>query len=86
MTMCARCRIRLRYEDCQGESGLYSPNRSFTLCEPCFEEEDRETEELGTNDIPERIEAYRRNLRMGPLDFSSQAARCLSVSEGSTHG
>jgi hypothetical protein len=73
--MCARCRIRLRWEDCQGESGLYSPNRSFTLCEPCFEEEDREIDVMGMNDLPERLEEYRRNLKMGPLGFRSIAAR-----------
>jgi PP-loop superfamily ATP-utilizing enzyme len=77
-TMCARCRIRVdQIADCLGESGLYSPNRAFTLCEPCFLEEESEIDERGTNDIPERIEAYRRNLRMGSLDFRSSAARCL---------
>lgn len=73
--MCARCRIRLRWEDCQGESGLYSPNRSFILCEPCFDEEDREIDVRGMNDLPERIEEYKRNLKMGPLGFRSIAAR-----------
>jgi hypothetical protein len=81
--MCARCRIRLRWEDCQGESGLYSPNRSFTLCEPCFEEEDREIDVMGMNDLPERLEEYRRNLKMGPLGFRSIAARSpIKVSGG----
>jgi hypothetical protein len=75
MTMCARCRIKLRREDCQGESGVYSPNRAFTLCEPCFEEEDREIDMRGMNELPERIEEYKRNLRAGPLNFRSIAAR-----------
>lgn len=36
--MCARCRIRVdQLRDCLGESGLYSPNRAFKLCDPCFE-------------------------------------------------
>jgi hypothetical protein len=67
--MCARCRIRLRDEDCQGESGLYSPNRPFTLCEPCFEDEDREIDLAGQNEIPQRLTEYRENLRAGSLPF-----------------
>lgn len=66
--MCARCRIKVdQMRDCLGESGLYSPNRAFTLCELCFEEEDAEMSDRG-NDLPERIEMYRANLRSGPLN------------------
>lgn len=66
--MCARCRTRVdQMKDCLGESGLYSPNRAFTLCEQCFLDEDLEIDAAGTNDIPERIEEYRANLRAGPL-------------------
>lgn len=65
MTICAGCRVSLRYEDCQGESGLYSPNRAFTLCEPCFLAEDKEIDDRGSNEWPERIEQYRQNLRLG---------------------
>lgn len=68
--MCARCRIRVdQLRDCLGESGLYSPNRAYTLCDPCFEEEDCEIEAQGSNNLPERIEMYRANLRAGPLNF-----------------
>lgn len=64
--MCARCRIRVdQLKDCLGESGMYSPNRAFTLCEQCFIEEDDEMN-LHGNDLPERIELYRSNLRAGP--------------------
>lgn len=67
-TMCARCRIKVDpYKDCLGESGLYSPNRAFTLCDPCFLAEDAEIDAAGSNDIPERIEMYRANLRAGHL-------------------
>lgn len=69
-TMCARCRIKVDpYKDCLGESGLYSPNRAFTLCEPCWIAEDVETAAFGSNNIPERIEMYRANLRAGSLPF-----------------
>ena len=65
--MCARCRCNLYEQDCTGESGLYSPNRAFTLCEPCFFDEDAEIEKEGTNDLPLRIEQYRENIRQGPV-------------------
>lgn len=68
--MCARCRIRVDQDrDCLGESGIYSPNRAFTLCESCFIEEDVETAGDRGNNLPERIELYRANLRAGPLNF-----------------
>lgn len=67
--MCARCRIRVSQSDCLGESGIYSPNRAFTLCEPCFEEEYQECDGERGNNLPERIEMYRANLRAGPLNF-----------------
>lgn len=70
--MCARCRKPVNpIRDCLGESGLYSPNRAFTLCEQCFLDEDLEIDRAGTNDIPERIDEYRANLRAGPLRISS---------------
>lgn len=66
--MCARCRKRVdQIKDCLGESGLYSPNRAFTLCEQCFLDEELEVDRAGTNVIPERLEKYRANLRAGPL-------------------
>lgn len=68
--MCARCRVRVDHlKDCLGESSIYSPTgRAFTLCEICFEEEDKETLSERGNDLPERLEMYRANLRAGPLD------------------
>lgn len=82
--MCARCRIKVdQLRDCLGESGIYSPNRAFTLCEPCFLEEEREMDAAGTNDLPERIEMYRFNLKAGPLPHRAQVAPLVSVtSEG----
>lgn len=66
--MCARCRKRVdEYKDCLGESGIYSPNRAFTLCEPCFLAEDAEIDANGSNVMPARIEEYRLNLRLGPI-------------------
>ena len=67
--MCARCHKRVdQMRDCLGESGIYSPTgRAFTLCEQCFFDEDLEIDRAGTNDIPERLDEYRANLRAGPL-------------------
>lgn len=70
-SMCARCRIKVdQMRDCLGESGIYSPTgRAFTLCEPCFEEEDAECNGDRGNDLPERLDMHRANLRAGPLNF-----------------
>lgn len=68
--MCSRCRKPVdQMKDCLGESGIYSSTgRAFTLCEQCFFDEDLEIERTGTNNIPERLDEYRANLRAGPLD------------------
>lgn len=67
--MCARCRIKVdQMLDCLGESGIYSPNRAFTLCEVCFLEEEAEIDAAGGNNLPSRVELYRANLRAGPLN------------------
>jgi hypothetical protein len=62
--ICANCCLNLRFAKCTGESGLYSPGRSFELCEPCWIEEDRLIDEQGNN-IPDRLERYRANDRRG---------------------
>lgn len=67
--ICANCRCDLTRAKSTGESGLYSPNRAFDLCEPCFLEEDRLIDEQGNN-IPERLERYRANV--GAMSVSSQ--------------
>lgn len=67
-TMCARCRKPFTFKDCLGESQIYSPTgRAFTLCEQCWMDEDIEIDKAMTNDIPERLDEYRANLRAGPL-------------------
>lgn len=75
--MCARCRMRVdQIRDCLGESGIYSPTgRAFTLCEQCFLDEDAEIDRAGTNDIPERLDEYRANLRAGPLPARAALSR-----------
>lgn len=69
--MCARCRIKVDpQKDCLGESGIYSPTgQAFTLCDPCFIEENREISGDRGNDLPERLDMYRANLRVGALNF-----------------
>jgi hypothetical protein len=60
---CARCTALIGDSEARGESQLYSPERAFTLCEPCFLEEDAEIEVAGTNANPDLIERYKDNLR-----------------------
>lgn len=53
---CPRCKMMvLNRRDC-GESGIY--RSSHVICEPCFHAEDREIEECGTNNLPERLASY----------------------------
>lgn len=60
---CARCGKPIKHGEAIGESALYSPERAFTLCEPCFLDEDAEIEAAGTNNNPDMIERYKDNLR-----------------------
>lgn len=56
MMICPRCKERtLDPSDC-GESSLYGSNH--LLCNPCFEAEDMDIEEAGTNDLPEILIRY----------------------------
>ena len=57
---CARCGTRIKDGDCTGESQLYSPERAYTLCEPCWLKEDAEIEDAGTNKLPELLATYER--------------------------
>lgn len=60
--MCASCGKHLTGHECTGESGIYSPNETFTLCEPCFLAEDAAIDARGDNDWPEEVARYRRVL------------------------
>lgn len=44
---CANCTCLLT--DRVGESSIYSPSRTFILCESCFDAEDEMIERAGTN-------------------------------------
>lgn len=61
MMKCANCAKELRQGETTGESGIYSPHESFTLCEDCFLAEDALITELGSNNLPDRLEHYRYN-------------------------
>jgi hypothetical protein len=67
MKVCARCRSSIGEHETDGESGIYSPDREFILCEACFLEEDAEIETEGTNNLPDRIKQYCENERLGIL-------------------
>lgn len=56
---CANCKQTIAEPDCGSESSVYSPYQSFTLCEPCWLEEDAEIDTKGTNELPHRIARYR---------------------------
>lgn len=60
---CARCGKWMKYGETEGESGIYSPHKSYTLCEPCFFDEDAQIEEAGTNNLPDTLAKYEENLR-----------------------
>lgn len=55
---CAACKGWRGSRDAEGESQLYSPHRKFTLCEPCWEDEDAMVDETGTNDHPAILARY----------------------------
>lgn len=61
MMQCPRCKqYSLDPADC-GESGLYGSNH--LICNPCFDAEDEEMEEAGTNDLPKTLALY------GPANY-----------------
>lgn len=62
-TKCARCGKWLRDNETTGESGLYSPHKKYTLCEPCFFDEEAEQEDAGTNNLPNTLAKYEENLK-----------------------
>jgi len=64
---CANCRRSIEFARCTGDSSLYNPgqSRAIELCEPCFLEEEAAIDEAGTNNLPERLARYRRNLSAG---------------------
>lgn len=61
-TICARCCDQLWPGATTGESALYSPDRPFELCEPCFFAEEALIDEQGTNNLPDELRRYRENL------------------------
>lgn len=57
---CAGCGCPIYQHMTTGQSGLYSPQRHYTLCEPCFFAEDTEIETRGNN-LPDLIAIYNEN-------------------------
>lgn len=55
---CANCKCLLANLERTGESNIYSPNKAFELCNPCWLEEDEEIDAKGTNVLPERLQHY----------------------------
>lgn len=65
MSLCANCGCDLTFARERAVSSLYSPDRQFDLCVPCMDAEEALIVEVGTNDIPERVAAYRRLAEAG---------------------
>ncbi len=61
---CPRCCGWRGSRNSSGQSGLYGSHDIPDLCEPCFFDEEAETEEKGTNNLPETLERYRENVRL----------------------
>lgn len=64
---CANCGCYLGQLKATCISSLYFPgDTNIELCESCFLTEDAEIEEIGTNDIPERLAHYKATIaRLG---------------------
>ena len=62
---CPRCTLWIADGKTTGESGIYGSHDVLDLCEPCFFAEEDEIEERGTNDLPDTLSAYRRNMNGG---------------------
>jgi recombinational DNA repair protein (RecF pathway) len=60
---CARCGKWIKHGETTGESQLFSPTKAYTLCEPCWLEEEVEIEAEGTNAMPAVIASYEDNLK-----------------------
>lgn len=53
--ICARCKQPLD-PNAYGESGIYRSHHR--LCDQCFDEEDKQCEHEGTNDLPDVLAGY----------------------------
>lgn len=53
---CPRCKQRVNLMDSYGESQIYQSYHR--LCFPCWDDEAKEIDEAGTNDLPETLAAY----------------------------
>jgi len=62
MTYCPRCSNYIRRGEPTGQSAIYMSHDIPDLCEACFFDEDYEIEEAGTNNLPDTLAWYRRNI------------------------
>lgn len=56
LAICPRCKPRRLDHNNYGESGIYRSRHR--LCLSCFDDEDKEIEQAGTNDLPETLASY----------------------------
>lgn len=54
--ICPRCKLRRLDRNNYGESGIYRSRHR--LCSDCFDDEDKEIEAAGTNDLPDTLASY----------------------------
>jgi hypothetical protein len=60
---CVRCRQDLTHVTATGEPAIYQTPRNYTLCEPCFFDEDMEIEKKGGNNLPDTLATYHANYK-----------------------
>lgn len=53
---CPRCKQPCLDDRSYGESAIYRSHHQ--LCMPCWEDEDREIDRVGTNDLPDTLRNY----------------------------
>lgn len=56
LLICPRCKQRCLNPNDNGDSSLYGSRH--VICVPCFFEEEREIDTLGTNNLPEVLAKY----------------------------
>jgi len=59
---CPRCSNLILAGSTTGESGIYGSHDIPDLCEPCLHDEDEEIDAAGTNNLPDTLAWYRRNM------------------------
>lgn len=64
MKICANCTKEIKPGETTGDSSLYNPGGiNIILCELCWLDEDNLIEEKGRNNLPEKLNQYKKNIK-----------------------